>query len=382
LLGAPLLVIISLLVHPGGGAPPSTEGHIPVAVVEGVAEGASHERASGPDLVWAFETRGRITGKAASGPQGVLYFGSHDGHLYAIDDDGHLRWKRALGGIPFGSPVVDAAGVVYVASDPDRLRALRPTGEVVWDRTLGGPVDHGLALAPGNELRVAAGGDLLALERSGKLRWKRPLGARSFGPVAVDQQGTTYLGSQDDHVYAVDMTGTLRWRVRMGGDVDSGVLLTEQEGSSSPPMLFAASDTGRVAALSTGGQVLWARDLGAALRSPLALSGDGQSVLALSQGPGSALHNLDAQTGKEQWVVRFPFEDSYADAVAPGPLVDPEGRVFIGTLDGVLRGFSSTGKRLWVHPTLGRPEGLPALSDGGLLLWGTSAHRLLAFTSF
>lgn len=114
---------------------------------------------------------------------GAVFFGSGDGHLYAVDAaSGTLRWKFRTGDVVHASPAF-ADGVIYAGS---------------WD------------------------GRLYAVDaRSGQQRWMFQGGVDALihnqqgfqsSPAVVD--GVVYSGSRDAHVYALDAgTGQERWRV-------------------------------------------------------------------------------------------------------------------------------------------------------------------------
>jgi outer membrane protein assembly factor BamB len=117
---------------------------------------------------------------------GTVYFGSGDGHLYAVDArDGKLRWKFASGNVIHASPAhVD--GTLYVGS---------------WD------------------------GRLYAVDaRSGTQRWMFQAGV---DPLIHNQQGfqsspavvggVVYVGCRDANLYAIDAaTGREKWRFSTG----------------------------------------------------------------------------------------------------------------------------------------------------------------------
>ncbi len=117
---------------------------------------------------------------------GVVYVGSSDGHLYALDSaSGALRWKQATGDVVHASPAL-AAGRVVVGS---------------WD------------------------GRLYAFDAaSGAERWRFQSG---LDPAMHNQQGfqsspaiadgTVYVGCRDAHLYAIDLhSGAERWRFSTG----------------------------------------------------------------------------------------------------------------------------------------------------------------------
>ena len=72
------------------------------------------------ELVWKFQTGGAVNSSpAVSG--GIVYFGSEDGNLYAVDiKTGQEKWKFQTEGMVFSSPAV-SGGMVYLGSDDGNL---------------------------------------------------------------------------------------------------------------------------------------------------------------------------------------------------------------------------------------------------------------------
>ncbi|MFN3466802.1 MAG: PQQ-binding-like beta-propeller repeat protein [Candidatus Brocadiales bacterium] len=66
-------------------------------------------------------------------PDGTIYFGSNDAHLYALSPEGALRWRFNTRGAVTSSPAVGDEGTVYVGSSSGTLYALSPTGEEKWE---------------------------------------------------------------------------------------------------------------------------------------------------------------------------------------------------------------------------------------------------------
>jgi polyvinyl alcohol dehydrogenase (cytochrome) len=81
--------------------------------------------------------------------------------------------------------------------------------------------------------------------------------ARSLPTIAY---GSVYVGSQDGHVYALDLeTGCVKWRSRVSAEVRTGIVVESlDESSSSNPRAFFGDLLGRIHALDAfTGDILW-----------------------------------------------------------------------------------------------------------------------------
>ena len=116
-----------------------------------------------PTLRWRYETGDDVRSSPAV-VDGVVYVGSYDDYVYALDaDSGQLRWRYETGFPVSSSPAV-VDGVVYVGSGDKYVYALDAD--------------------------------------SGQLRWRYETGHGVFSsPAVVD--GVVYVGSNDNYVYAV-----------------------------------------------------------------------------------------------------------------------------------------------------------------------------------
>ncbi len=155
-------------------------------------------------LQWKFETEGerRYAGKHLHGLQpksetmpdpwdfflsspsvwnGVVYFGSGDGNIYALDAaSGSLKWKFRTGDVVHSSPAI-ADGTLFIGSWDGYMYALNAaTGEKKWSFKTGDDPEY-----------------------------HNHVGIQS-SPVVAD--GTVYFGCRDSNVYALDAaTGKQRW---------------------------------------------------------------------------------------------------------------------------------------------------------------------------
>src|SRR5439155_618718 len=84
------------------------------------------------DVKWKFKAGGSVRASPAIA-DGIVYFGSHDEHLYAVDmETGQERWRfKTVGWVESSPAVVD--GAVYFGSQDGALHALDGrTGQEKW----------------------------------------------------------------------------------------------------------------------------------------------------------------------------------------------------------------------------------------------------------
>jgi outer membrane protein assembly factor BamB len=213
----------------------------------GDAAHAGAYRDAGPQKLhrvkWKFPTGDRVVSSPVY-KDGVVYFGSDDGNVYAVNAaDGLQLWKRNTGG-PVPSTPAAVGDLVYVASYDGKFYAFDArTGATRWKFTTGGERRfeakgiHGLLprnqtipdafdvflsspVTAGGSVYFGSGdGNVYALDAmSGALRWKfQTNDVVHASPAYAD--GVVFFGSWDSYFYAVDAaTGKEKWRFHGGED--------------------------------------------------------------------------------------------------------------------------------------------------------------------
>ncbi len=115
----------------------------------GEMPGPGPASANGISERWRFTTGISVISSPAV-VDGVVYVGSDDGNLYAIEAaTGSERWRFTTGDQVNSSPAV-VDGVVYVGSDDGNLYAVEAaTGSERWRFTTGGEVGSSPAVVDG-----------------------------------------------------------------------------------------------------------------------------------------------------------------------------------------------------------------------------------------
>lgn len=167
-----------------------------------------------------------------------------------------LILQRALAGweIPFegsrSEPVV-YDGIIYIGSFDGAIYAIEPrSGKQIWRYQTGVGLTSGpeIIMAPGKRFEDQLGAALGALEKKGK-------GKREIDATPVIKDGTVYIGSKDHAFYALDAkTGELRWATNIGHPIsrealviDETILVHGRDKSPAIEVIYAVhKDDGRV----------------------------------------------------------------------------------------------------------------------------------------
>ena len=248
---------------------------------------------------------------------GVVYFGSGDGNIYALDAaSGSLRWKYQTGNVVHASPAV-AGGVVYVGSWDSYFYALDArTGRLKW--------------------RFHAGEDPAIHNQVG------------FQSSAAVADGTVYVGCRDSNLYALDAaTGTRRWRFSTGL---SWVITSPAVHDGK--VFFATSDSSlyHVVAAATGKPVLKIQDKAYIFSSP-AIAGDvvlhgvlNGTLVARDLSSGQVLWQYETEASRRNsgWMLtadrRFNQQMIYRSAWRETPIVATERQLSVGAIFLATRG--------------------------------------------
>jgi eukaryotic-like serine/threonine-protein kinase len=311
-------------------------------------------------VAWKFKTGGRvISSPAVSG--GLVVVGSADGSLYGINRaDGTQRWKFDTRGPVMSSPAI-VDGLVYVSSVDGNIYAVdSATGTQRWvfatkgERRFTAPGIHGALpstermpdpfdvflsspTVAGGTVYIGSGDQhVYALDaKTGTLKWAFATGDVVHAAPAL-ANNTIYIGSWDRNLYALDAaTGKEKWRYTTGNDTT----IYNQIGLASSPavangMVFVGGRDGKFHAVhETTGKVAWIIDNrgGWTIASPAVRDG----VVYFPTSDGTRFKAVHAATG----AVKFDLQNKAVSFSSPALVGDV---AFYGTSDGYLQAVSLT----------------------------------------
>lgn len=331
-------------------------------------------------VLWRFQTGGAVRSTPALA-DGVLYVGSSDGLLYALDtESGRIIWSFDADAPVATSPAV--AGEVILVSGRDGVLhgVSRSSGHELW-RVSTGPdrplpwghegwdyIHSSPSLAHGTAYWGSGDGTLYALDpATGRARWRSEVDSRIRStPAVVDD--LLVFGDSEGYVHALDArTGEERWLFATDGvGYDSGDFGYDRRQISASPaivdgeVLIGSRDATLYSLSAEDGSLRWRFDEGSAwVIASVAVDED--RVFSARSSSGN-VRALDRATGEEIW--RF----SAGDFVFSSPvLVDDV--LYLGQGDGEVSAHDAdTGETLWAYRTGGSVFGTPVVHDGRLFV--------------
>ena len=265
---------------------------------------------------------------------------SHPQHLpvairFDWGDGDTSAWSAFVGE---NTPVSDSHS--WSVPDTYQVRAqARDTG----DATSGWSDPRDILIRPADTMRIW------------RYQIKEGLTSSNYSSPAIGPDGTIYVGSQDDYLYAVNSNGTLKWRLQTGGVVRSSPAIGP-DGT-----IYVGSYDNRLYAINPSGTVKWYYITGSNIPSSPAIAADGTIIFGSSDKKIYAL-NPDS-------TLKWSYTTS--GEIYSSPTIAPDGTVYCGSNDDYLYALTADGVLKWRYPTSRDIQGSPAIAADGTIYFGS-----------
>jgi outer membrane protein assembly factor BamB len=207
--------------------------------------------------------------------------------------------------------------------------------------------------------------NLYAVNPNGTLKWTFPTGSYISSSPAIDSNGIIYIGSWDHNVYAVNPNGTLKWIY------PTNEIVTSSPAIGSDGIVYIGSWDHSVYALmapvsGVTATLRWQYATGNYVTSSPAVSGTTVYVgswdtrLYALMAPGSGL------------TASVVFSYTTGDFVVGSPTVGSDGTIYFGSYDKNLYALNANGTLKWSYLTEGYINSTPAIGTDGTIFVGTS----------
>jgi len=272
------------------------------------------------------------------------FFTCHDETLSCYDSEKNLLWERQSPEYWIGVPSFTKDGRVML---PGR------DGCYVYDRDGKKSFSYhdsrssfiaALEGDDGTYYFMTEGHRLFAFDpKSGDKKWEVSCrlqsgcatGSDIYTELRQGPDGTVYLGSHDNHFYAIGRDGQQKWSFRTGWWISSGAAFGK-DGT-----IYAGSDDGNVYALTADGEQKWRFRTEKSVSSPPAVGKDGTVYAGGADGNVYALNSDGSQ--------RWKFETK--GPVFGMPLLADDGNIYVGSGDGNVYCLRADGSQRWKYDT-------------------------------
>ena len=312
--------------------------------------------------------------------------------------DGTVKWIFETGDAIESSPVIDSNGTIYVGSHDGYLYAINPDGTEKWRFDAGPPiydvrwnVNKSIMATPaiasdGTIYIYSSANYLFAVNPDGTEKWRFYVkwGNDFWSSPVIDLDGTIYVGSarsQEDSDYdgglvAVNPDGTQKWLFLD----DSGVTSTAAIGPDGT-IYFGGNvgnpsgpgNIGKVYALNPDGSQIWEFTTETWMESSPVIASDG--TIYTGSGTEARMYALNPG-GTEKW--RFQAEEGLSSV----PGIGADGTIYVGAWDTYFIALNPDGTEKWRYKTPEAFEGIissPAIGADGTIYVGSNSGFFYAF---
>lgn len=208
------------------------------------------------------------------------------------------------------------------------------------------------AIADDGTIYVGSDDDsFYAINPDGTEKWSFATGGNIRTSPSIATDGTIYIGSDDDYLYALNPDGSQKWAFDTGGNVNVTSSVIGADGT-----IYTGGSADTVFALNPDGTEKWKYTVDGDILS-MALTGD---LLYFTHNGGRKLVSLNANTGTLNWSV--PHGAFTGGSMA----IDAENTVYfqgdLGGGSGKVWAIKSDGTEKWSFPLSG------SASRGGVVL--------------
>ena len=332
---------------------------------------------------WTYTTGAPVLSSPALSAGGVLYVGSYDEKLHAVNAaDGSFHWSFSVkptrinqAAYIYSSPAIGADGTIYVgteernflspASSGGTLYAINPNGSEKWKYPVPAAIYSDPAIAADGTIYFGCyDTNLYALNPNGTLKWKYPAGGTIFSDPVVGSDGTIYFGCDDGHLYAVNPNGSFKWKFATGG------VVTVSPSIGADGTIYAGATTMKLFAINPDGSEKWQFLTGGGIHSSAAIAGDGTIYFGSNDGNLYAINSA----GEEKW--RFPA----GSPVKSSPALAADGMIYVGDNNGNFIAVNSSGELVWTFTSADYILGSPVIGPDGTVFVSSADNSLYALS--
>ncbi len=242
-------------------------------------------------------------------------------------------------------------------------------GAIMWTFDTGGAYSSSPAIDRDGTIYVGSWGNyLFAVNPDGSEKWRYPTGGRVESSPTIGVDGTIYVGSDDSKLYAIDPDGTLKWEFRTEHVVESSPVIGV-DGT-----IYIGADDGFLYAINPNGTLSWTYQLMNIYIKPWCSPAVGLDGTIYIGSSNSKLYAINPN-GTLDWI--FDTDSAMASLVSTAA-IGTDGTIYVGYSDNNLYAINPDGTLKWSFKTKDTIRSSPAIDSDGTIYVGSWDNRLYA----
>jgi outer membrane protein assembly factor BamB len=242
----------------------------------------------------------------------------------------------------------------------------------LWQGGTGDSVTCSPAVAPDGTVYVGSNDNsLYAFNPSGTLKWSHAAGnVFDTSSAAIAPDGTVYAGNADGNVYAFNPDGSLKWTYAVPAPAASSGLdngLSSSPAVASDGTVYIHDDDGELYAINPDGSLKWTAAVSGVSYAAPTIAPDGTVYIGTDGGSFLAL-NPD---GSQKWTFTAPVA---GEQIYTAAAIDSAGNLYFGTLSGNFYSVNPAGSLRWSFAVGDAVTSAPALANGMVYFGGYDSN--------
>jgi len=205
------------------------------------------------------------------------------------------------------------------------------------------------------EIIVAISDYTFTIVRSAPEVFRFPTGNSIDSSPAVGSDGTIYIGSYDQYLYAVNSDGSQKWRFLANGEISSSPAV-DSNGN-----IYFGCHNSFIYALNSDGTPKWSYETDDWISSSPAIGSDGTIYI------GS--HDYYVYAFSSNGILKWKYPTK--NEIKSSPAIGSDGTIYIGSLDSLLYAIKPDGSLKWTYPTNGEIRSSPAIDNDEIIYIGS-----------
>jgi len=204
---------------------------------------------------------------------------------------------------------------------------------------------------------------LYAIYPNGTKKWEFTTNGGVVSSAAIDGNGIIYVGSEDGNLYAINPDGTKKWEFTADGRITSSPAISKNG------VVYVGCDDGSLYAINPNGTQKWKFTTGGSIKSSPTIDANGVVYVGSEDGNLYAIN----PNGSEKW--RFDAESP----IYSGPAIGSDGTIYVAAFNGTLYAINPAGgTEKWSYTMGSYVESSPAIGSDGTIYIGSYDYKLYA----